>query len=326
MFLGLILLLLAVVLGPASASQAITPLHPPLNSRTIFQFANNGSWIEKVAMRRNGDLIFTTLLPAPQLYALHNLTSDQATPELIWQFPDMTGLLGITEVSHDVFAVVGGKFQSTSVPIPGTFSIWVVNFNSRGRPQITKIMDVPPSLYANGLEAVPGRDGVLMLSNSLGSLHRVDLKQRTITLVAQVPEMRPAPNAALPLGINGIKIRDGYIYWGNCFAATIYRLPIDSRGLIKMPLQVETVALLPWTFVGDFAMGPDGTFYTPTNPNNTVDVVRPDGSRFQIIAGSQQSVDVAGATATIFGRLASDRHILYTVTSGALVRSPFSQS
>ncbi|KAH8197819.1 hypothetical protein TruAng_008017 [Truncatella angustata] len=319
MFAVQLLSLLSLALGLVRAVTALTARNTLLDVSTIFQCKEVGTWIENVATRENGDLLFTMVEPTPQLYTVIDPSEETRTTELIYEFPNMTGLLGIAESAHDVFAVVGGSFYSTANPVLGSFSIWTVDLNHVDSAAITKIMDLPYEAFPNGLEAVPGETGVVMLASSLGALYRVDLNTRTCVVAAELPEMRPVSGAILPLGINGIKIRDGHLYWTNSFASTIYRIPIDAHGIVPESSSAEVVATLPGTFLDDFAMGPDGTMWVTTNPNNTVVAVNSDGKKMEIVAGSQQSSDTAGVIAAAFGRTRSDQQILYAVTSGGLV-------
>lgn len=87
----------------------------PLPSRTIFQFSSNGTWIENIAVRANGDLLVTLMLPDPQLYLISSPWSPSPTASLLYTFPNMTGLFGIAETSPDVFVLAGGGFNSGTV-------------------------------------------------------------------------------------------------------------------------------------------------------------------------------------------------------------------
>lgn len=339
----------------------------PFPSRQLFQFEQNGTWIENVAARANGDLLFTVLQPAPQLYSLTGVQSNNPQATLLFEFPGMTGVLGITEVFPDVFVVAGGKFKGTATPIFGTFSLWRVSFvgahvpckincgyGGGKRPSFTKLLDLPHHVYPNGLTTVPDRPGVIFVAESMGSLLRVDVTSSKIDTVAAVPEMVPVPGWPFLMGINGIKIYNGYVYWSNSFAATMYRMAIDDDGFaISAPsssyyslpdttttddvatpkftgtieeggnnnstnVTVETVVSMPITFMDDFVIAHDGALWITTNPNNTVIAYNQDTGKTAVVAGDQHQAAMAGANAAVFGRTASDKHILYVVTAGGL--------
>lgn len=288
----------------------------------------------------------------------------------------MTGLEGITEISPDVFFVVGGKFHSIANPISGTFALWQVSLagvacppcgidSSGGQPITTKLMDLPKNIFPNGIVSVQGKSGMILVADSFGSLLRVDLNSKEVNTVAAVPEMSPVPGWPFKIGINGIKIYDGHVYWTNSFAATMYRMPINESGFastMESPspssddngktsddssngdinstiwpgststahkdnnnrngatknVTVETVAFLPVTFMDDFAVGSDGSLWITTNPNNTVIAMNQKTRKTAVVAGGMHEEVLAGVNAAVFGRLDTDRHILYVVTAGGL--------
>ncbi|KAK8039497.1 quinoprotein amine dehydrogenase beta chain-like protein [Apiospora rasikravindrae] len=370
MYLLILTTLLAQTLGLAvpgvvsdiNAANTVDADTLPFPSRQVFQFSQLGTWIENVAARSNGDLLFTLLQPAPQLYALTAVQSNAPQTTLLYEFPDMTGLLGITEIAPDVFVVAGGKFNGTANPIFGTFSLWQVSLaethmpcnvncnDGAPQPSFTKLLDLPYHVYPNGLTSVPGKPGVILIADSTGSLLRVDVNLNQIDTVAAVPEMLPVPGWPFLMGINGIKIYNGYVYWTNSFAATMYRMAIDEDGfpvvgtsypacvtataadadatptftpkveksIDSTNVTVETVVFMPITFMDDFAVADDGTLWITTNPNNTVVAYNQDTSKSVVVAGGQTQEIMAGANAAVFGRTDTDSHILYVVTAGGL--------
>ncbi|KAK8094816.1 hypothetical protein PG997_001501 [Apiospora hydei] len=370
MYLLILTTLLAQTLGltaPGVASDINAVNHVaantlPFPSHQLFQFGQLGTWIENVAARSNGDLLFTLLQPTPQLYTLTAVQSNNPQATLLYTFPDMTGLLGITEVAPDIFVVAGGKFHGTADPIFGTFSLWQVSFADshipckincspdNKQPSFKKLLDLPDHVYPNGLTSVPGRLGVILVTDSTGSLLRVDVNSNQVDTVAAVPEMVPVPGWPFLMGINGIKIYNGYVYWSNSFAATMYRMAIDKDGFpvptsysssdtamttdpaASIPsftpkveasidftnVTVETVVFMPITFMDDFAISDDGTLWITTNPNNTVVAYNQDTAKSAVVAGEQTQEVMAGVNAAVFGRTATDSHILYVVTAGGL--------
>jgi hypothetical protein len=125
--------------------------------------------------------------------------------------------------------------------------------------------------------------------------------------------------APFPIGINGIHIHNGYLYWTNSFATTIYRLAIDGLGHAIPGAQVETVAKLNTVFLDDLTTGPlDGdTVWVTSDLGNTVIAVQPDGSNV-VVDGSKNQLSFAGTTACAFGKSARDYEILYVTTNGGL--------
>ena len=88
--------------------------------RNVTQFPN-GTWLENLAVRSNGQLL-VTVFSAPELYQVDPNGGKQ--PQLIHQFPGVLGLAGIAEVEKDVFAVAGGNLSlKTLTSPPGSFSL-----------------------------------------------------------------------------------------------------------------------------------------------------------------------------------------------------------
>jgi hypothetical protein len=122
-------------------------------------------------------------------------------------------------------------------------------------------------------------------------------------------------------GINGVKIRDGYLYFRNSDLATIYRIRINPKGYIahneKEHVEVYADLNTVTTFVDDFTFGDDGTLWAVSNYGNTVVAVSPDGEGNQVVAGEEDQLTVAGGTAAAFARGKTNK-VLYVVTAGGL--------
>lgn len=85
---------------------------------TVYQFPNNGSFVDNLVIRKNGHL-FHTRIDAPQVWSV-NLATNNAS--IVHDFSHdnatITSCFGIAEVDTDVSAVVTGslgleKFSST---------------------------------------------------------------------------------------------------------------------------------------------------------------------------------------------------------------------
>src|SRR3569833_3254640 len=76
----------------------------PLFSRSVYQIGFNGTWIENIAVRRNGDLLLTTAFPSGNLFLVQNATSPQPSMVPVFAFPTNT-TNGIVKNRPDVFVV-----------------------------------------------------------------------------------------------------------------------------------------------------------------------------------------------------------------------------
>ncbi|TKA70300.1 hypothetical protein B0A49_05386 [Cryomyces minteri] len=162
---------------------------------TIYQFSN-GTWIENIAVRSNSNLLLHT-------------------------FPDAGGLLGIAEISPDIFAVVAGTFNfATFTSVAGSYSTWRVDlrFNDLGgrskgpskgaSPSVTKITDLPQALFLNGMTILPNTSYVLIADPGAGVVRHVDTGTGEYEVVlSDTATMAPPENAVPATGINGLHVQ-----------------------------------------------------------------------------------------------------------------------
>lgn len=289
----------------------------PLPGKAIYQFPSPGYWAENVAVRQNGNLLITLLSPGPQLWQIARPYSDAPTAELVYTFPNLTSLLGIAETDADTFVLAGANFSA-----PGISAAWEVKFGDADAVTTRKVADLPTAAVLNGLATVPDCGGnnssaVLIADSTRGLVFRVDLKTGAVEIAVQVSEMAPVANATSAVGINGVKIRDGYLYWDNSYAATIYRIKITPAGFSASDATVETVAKISTqSFLDDFAFDEDGGIWITSNHGRTVHRVDLKPGDSVIVAGAADETTLLGDTAAAFGRTATDSKVLYVTTSG----------
>ncbi|KAH8704458.1 hypothetical protein GQ44DRAFT_716699 [Phaeosphaeriaceae sp. PMI808] len=302
----------------------------PLPARTVAQLGTSPTWLENIAVRANGDLLVTQLAPTPVLYTVKNPTSRQATLDSIYQWhePNITIFLGITETFPDTFNIVAGNATANATGYAGTYSVWEAKFNSpkSSKSVVRKVANVPEAMFLNGIIPLPSRPEVVLIPDSqFGLLFRLDTRTGKSEIIADRPEFKPYPerqNKTVGFGINGVRIRGGYLYFSNSNLVTIFRIPITSDGYVaqKGKAQVKIYADLSvaTTFVDDFAFSDDGTLWAVSNDGNTVVAVSPDGKKIQEVAGSRNQLTTAGGTAGAFGRTKDDRNVFYVSTAGGL--------
>ncbi|KAI1351855.1 hypothetical protein F5Y01DRAFT_281342 [Xylaria sp. FL0043] len=306
----------------ATPTPAVHATKLPLPAHTIFQLSDNPptSWFENIAARQNGDLLVTMLSPNASVYSIQQPLSGSPKSSII-NIENATGLLGITETAPDVFAVVGGLFGDLAVPVPGSMSVWEVDVTG-SEPKTRLIANVPEAGIFNGAATVSScsSSAVLVADNALNLVWRIDLKTGEYETAAEVPEMKGVANASVPLGVNGLKIRGEYLYFSNSNLASIFRLPIDERGVAAQEAKAELVAKLDVPFMDDFLIDEEGKYWGATNSGNTV-VVAKEGTGSVVVAGKATELTVAGVTALALGRTEKDKNIVYAVT-GATITSP----
>jgi hypothetical protein len=289
-------------------------LDPQLPSKVLYQFPVP-TWIENLAVRSNGDLLLT-LLTTPELYLLS--PSDPKDAVLVHKFDEVSVLTGIIEVKEDVFYVAGGNFSlSTFSTEEGSYFVWEVDFNgfSKGsKANIKKIAHLAGVGLPNGFELLSKEDGAILIADStVGVVWKVNVNDGKVEKIVDVDEMKPPAPPGLPLGINGIKIRDGYLYWSNTGLQLFSRVKIDGQGKATSPVEVLEREVL----IDDFVFDKKGNAWLTQHGLNTLAVVKAAGG-VVIAAGSIDQLTVAGGTACQFGRTSSDGDVLYFVTNGAM--------
>jgi hypothetical protein len=163
----------------------------PLPTRTLYQFSTNGTWVENIAVRSNGNLLVTLLSPTPELWQIPVATPEDAS--LVYTFPDMAGLVGIAETAPDTFSVAGGNY---TVPVTNTSSaVWEVRFGDNDAVTARKMADIPEASVLNGVAAVPGcastSTAVIVADTILGLAWHVDTASGAVPAAAAVAALAP---------------------------------------------------------------------------------------------------------------------------------------
>ncbi|SPQ20697.1 dbfb6803-5303-422c-918c-910c15fc0db7 [Thermothielavioides terrestris] len=303
----------------------------PLPVRTVYQFTTE-TWIENLAVRPNGNLLLivdenvTSPVHPVALYQLANPASPHPELSLVYSFPLGT-VLGITEVQHEVYAVLAENFTGNFESVPGTTKMYTFDFNGGGaQPTVREVATMPnTTIGPDGIAALPGQPDIVLVADMYAaSVWAVNITTGTTRLFAQAPEMAQVHNYTR-MGINGLRVAYDYLYFTNSDLKCVFRIPMDVTGAQASP-NVELVANLTSVspvFIDDFTIGRDGTLWVTSNgPQNVVVAVRPDGlGGFQepvVAAGGVDSTAVQGDVGAAFGRGPSDYDILYVVTNGGL--------
>ena len=310
---GLFLFAKCIFSAPAAAP-APAPYSSPV--RDIYQFPNAGTWAENLAVRASGQLIITRL-DQPIIQQVDPFTPGKE-PVTIHTFPAAAGTIGITEYAPDVFAVVTGNFSlATRANPPGEYSVWRVDMRSYrgpGTATVTKITDVPTALLLNGATVLDFSKGTILIADSLaGNVIRVDTGKGTYTVVQSDPTMAGVAKGGIPIGINGVRVRDGKLYFTNGTKNLLVRVHINPDGTAQGPYTV-----LATNTVGqfdDFALDVFGGFFNCQGPSGTLAKITVQGD-----VGTEQEVvgnaTIIGNTSARFGRTLFDLTTLYVTTNG----------
>jgi hypothetical protein len=222
----------------------------------------------------------------------------------------ITGLSGITELSPDVFALGGGQYSLRSGNVPGTWEIWIVDLNVMPTPQ--RLCKIPEIGLLNGMTTWDSGTA-LAADSEQGKVYKIDIKTGEHVVAVADELMQSPPGSQIPIGINGIKVREGYLYFTVTSRMSFCRVPVDKDCKATGPVEVVASGFLQ----DDFIFDQDGTPYIVTNPQNTLVKVDVAAKGFATVAGKSDSLELGGGTACAFGRRQEDRRSLYVVTSGA---------
>ncbi|KAH8885298.1 hypothetical protein GQ53DRAFT_751289 [Thozetella sp. PMI_491] len=302
-----------------SGAQALTP-SLPLPTRLVYQLPL-GTWIENMYVQPSGDILVTTMAPNASVYLIANPDSNSASATLVHTFDGIGGVLGITETEPDVFAVVGGTTSGPGAPVNGTFGVWALDLR-RGplSASVRRITAMPEAGLLNGIDKLPGSPIVLIADSTLGLVWRVNVHTGDYAVAIRDDSMAIPSTAPLPIGINGIRLHQGYLYWTSSFLKSIYRVRISCEGEREPGAVASLVSSYNNTQMLDdlfFGPGDRETIWTPTNIDNLLLAMDSVTGKATLVDGAPSALTVAGGTACAFGRKDRDHEILYVVTAGA---------
>jgi len=278
-------------------------------TRVVFQFPNVGSWLENIAIRPSGNILITRL-DVPELWEVDPKTGSGFS---IATFPaPLTSLSGVTEVTPDVFAVGTGVYKLGEGTVPGTYEVHLLDLNeSSPKPKlVTKINECG---LLNGMTTWDANN-VLCADSEYGSLYKVDVATGTYTKVLDDDLLKSPEGSPMQIGINGIKIKDGYLYYTNSMRQTFFRAPIGDGAVVSGHIEPVVSGIV----LDDFALAEDGTAYLTTHFGNSVVKIAPGSKEVAVVAGNIGTLEMPGTTACALGRGKDDKQTLYVVTAGGL--------
>ena len=289
-----------------------------LPTRSVFQFPA-GAWVENIAVRSNGDLLVTRL-DVPELFII-DPTAKNVSAKLVYSFPATTALTGIAETSPDKFAILAGNFSLTGGTQSGSWSIWTVDFgnasDSSATPKVSKVTDLSQIVFPDGMSSLSD-DTVLVGDIDVGVIYGVNIETGVSYVASTDPALAPAPNPAFGnIGVNGIHVRENFLYFVTSATNVLGRFPIRADGVQIGNASIIARALNSSDGFDDFTFDNSGNFFLTTGGGNSIEQLSPDG-KGQIIAGSLNSTEIAEPTAAKFGRGKTDQNTLYVVTAGGL--------
>jgi len=306
--------LFALLLAPAAASPTQPGGHAGLlNTATeVFRFPNQ-TMLENVKLLPGGHLLITTLSSADVFTVDPEAKMPTAEKKLAGLLGDGV-LAGIAPLGRGLYAISGGTLE----PVPGNFSIYVVEVaGAEAEVILIDTVPLPDGGVANGLVALPKRPHVVLGADSFaGSILRIDTRTKEVTTVLSDDALGHGNFTDLPIGVNGLLIRDGYLFFTNSRLGTFSKVRIDDEGHpVGSP---RIIAVLPGhgatRAFDDFGMDREGNAYLAAQPSSLVKIT-PSG-QLTTVLGEGGTVTLDRPTAVALGRGAKEA---YVVTLGGQV-------
>lgn len=270
--------------------------------------------IENTAARSNGHLVLT-VVNEPLVYDI-DPKARRPSPKLLHKFSGVTSLTGIAETAPDIFAVVVGNWSSaTFAAVPGSFSIWSVDLNTP-EPTVKIITSIPGAAALNGATPLDGSPDIILIADStLGAVWRVNVVTGDHSIAIQDPLFTTCTTAS-PIGINGLDIFGGKLYFLNSAQVSYGRVPISDDGSAAGEVEILARVEVPSARYDDFDMDWEGNAWVATHPNALTEVTIEGKQRN--ITGDGNIMEMTQPTSATFGRGSKQREkTLYVTTSGS---------
>ena len=300
--------------APPALQPQEQPLAPAAKSAVslVYQFKEFTS-LENLAARSNGDLLLT----ATSTSCIHYMNPNGGSVKMLEGFPEATSALGIVEITPDVFIVAVGNYSTTTFSgIPGSFSVWSVDFNQNPKtPTMKKITAIPEAEALNGMTALEGfSDLVLVSDSSLGAVWRVNVTSGKYDMPMRHVLFTNC-TSHFPLGINGIRTYEGHLYFVNSAQQIYGRLSIDKTGNATSEPTILARAP-PGVFAwDDIALDWEGNGWIATHANMVTEVTV--GGKMRNFTGTDDKTEMLQPTSLIWGRgSVAAQKTLFIVTSG----------
>ncbi|KAF5592044.1 hypothetical protein FPANT_5497 [Fusarium pseudoanthophilum] len=209
----------------------------------LVQISN--TWIEKVAIRSNGDLLMTAIGEGKVYSSSPNTTPAAYNP--IFNIEGVNALSGIAEVGRDVFAVTGGVFEGMYEN--NTMSLLLLKFDGHNL-SISTVFQKSKYGPVNGILALPRYKHIILAADAeRGQILRIDTNTGHVGVAIKDKALTPIPGGLFPISVNGINVFDGYLYFTNTAHQSFNWVKIDGvgnkLGNFEVLSKLEMVPLMP---------------------------------------------------------------------------------
>ena len=301
--------------GQACVARNAPYLTPTTNrttasTSTVFQLDKNNTWFENLVVRPNGSLL-ATRLDVPDLWSISPGSNNSAgSGRPLYTFPNASSLVGIAQVDIDTYIVVAGNVSlSTFTAAPSSFAIWTIDLTDSDAPVARRITHMPEADFLDGITRF-NKDIFLIADTAKGEIWRLNITNRDYSTDISKSVLLPASSASNKIGVNGLKVRKGYVYFTSTTKAIYGRIPVNKDAIQVGPVEIITSGFT----LDDFYLAQDGRAYLATNSENRLFEVSPLGEVL-LVAGGLNELTVAGLTAVASSQ---DGKTLYVTTNGGM--------
>lgn len=274
-----------------------------------------GTRIENLLILRNGSLLLT-LFTEPSLYRFD--PNSGKVPVLVRRFSGQISLLGIAQLqgkSSNIAVIAGNLIKQTLssdgdiTDVSGSFSIILLSESGR----IVTSFLISEARFLEGLTILPQAPQYLLASDSnLGVVWRLD----TVTGAVDKVIIDPIFGSGKARLLSGIHVLGDYVYF-TVAGDTLGRIHINPNGTpAGKPAETTTLGYYQDFIFGDFAFGPNGTFYITNTYGNVIDRRQPFDK-----VGLEPVLEpgiVEKPSAVAFTKDPARGNVLYAVSAGTL--------
>ena len=294
-----------------------------ISAKPFFAFPD-GKQAENMIVRANGQIL-VTLDTAPELYQVNPFLNQ--TGEIIHRFEGYTSLFGIVEADTDIFYLIASNFSGPPDYYGYEGSVGILEVDLRDNPEtpmrqsaviVSKALDVPRAQLLDGLTIIDKRKGLLMSGDAqTGTLYLINVRAHTSIAVLQDELLSGTSTEATAglahVGVNGLKLHKGGLYFTNTAKGLFGRVPIDVA--TSKPAGKPVVLANYGNYVDDFSFDSSGNLFISEDSNGVL--LRPVDTTAATNATRLLSL-LPGADSNAFGKTALDRCILYSTFAGAV--------
>ncbi|TGO20461.1 hypothetical protein BPAE_0294g00070 [Botrytis paeoniae] len=303
MHLFTILFCIVLFLGRGYATNNVLP-------KQIFEFSND-TFIENIHARDDGLLLLSTFSSGDLM--IIDPTAATPMPRSVASL-NSTGLTGMATIGANIYAVSGG-IHSTFIFANNSMNVYIVYVPSINHPGVLlETINVPNTQMLNGMAALPASPEILLSVDSIGArIFRINTLTRKVDVAFSDPAL--GPGATVPLGANGLKIYNSYLYFTNSGLGTFGRIKINLDG--SKAGNVEIIATLNGTIsttnaYDDFTFDDKGNVYVAVH-SYLIMKITPDGVQTPIAGtGGNNTYFKEPTSAT----LSCDKKSVYFSTGG----------